>query len=302
MELGCEPGGSAGECDTGYSCAYSNNLAWRTPSSPLPPETNPRLLFERLFSGFDASGDPAARARRARYDQSILDFVSEDARRLSSTLGGSDQKKLDEYLYAVRDIERRIRVIAEKTKDVAAFGHSASDYQAGVPADFAQYSRLMFDLLAVAFQTDLTRVATVMLAHEGSTRTYSEIGIAESHHPLTHHDNDAAKREKVVRINCYHLEQFAYFAGRLRSINEGGANLLVHSLSVYGSGISDGNVHDHGNLPVLLAGSAGGRISAGWHRRFRSETPLTNLYLRMLEVMDVPVERLGDASGRLDLG
>lgn len=301
LELGCEPGGSAGECDSGYSCAYSNNLAWRTATSPLPAETNPRLLFERLFAGFDASGDPSARSRRARYDRSILDFVSEDARSLSASLGLSDRRKLDEYLYAVRDIERRISFVAEKTKDLPAFGHSSADYQAGVPEDFAQHARLMFDLLAVAFHADLTRVATFMLAHEGSTRAYPEIGIAEAHHPLTHHDNDAEKREKIARINCYHLEQFAYFVGRLRAVEEGGGNLLAHSMALYGSGISDGNSHDHGNLPVLLAGSGNGRFSAGWHRKYAQETPLANLYLTMLNVIELPVDHLGDATGTLDL-
>jgi hypothetical protein len=301
LELGCEPGGSAGDCDSGYSCAYSNNLAWRTATSPLPPETNPRLLFERLFSGFDASGDPAVRSRRARYDQSILDFVSEDARRLSASLGLSDRKKLDEYLYAVRDIERRIAVVAEKTKDLPAFDHPSGDYQAGIPEDFAQHSRLMFDLLAVAFQADLTRVATFMLAREGSGRAYPEIGIAEAHHPLTHHDNDAGKIEKVAQINCYHLEQFAYFVGRLRAMEEGGGTLLGHSMALYGSGISDGNGHDHGDLPVLLAGGGNGRLSAGWHRRYAKETPMANLYLTMLNVIQLPLDHLGDATGPLDL-
>ena len=301
LELGCEPGGSAGECDSGYSCAYSNNLAWRTATSPLPAETNPRLLFERLFAGFDASGDPSTRSRRARYDRSILDFVSEDAQSLSASLGPSDRRKLDEYLYAVRDIERRISLVAQKTKDLPAFSHASADYQAGIPEDFAQYARLMFDLVAVAFQADLTRVATFMLAHEGSTRAYPEIGIAEAHHPLTHHGNDPEKREKIARINRYHLEQFAYFAGRLRAVEEGGGNLLAHSMSVYGSGISDGNVHDHGNLPVLLAGGGNGRLSAGRHIRYAKETPLANLYLTMLNVIELPLEQFGDATGTLDL-
>lgn len=301
LELGCEPGGSAGECDSGYSCAYSNNLAWRTATSPLPAETRPRLLFERLFAGFDASGDPAARSRRARYDHSILDFVSDDAQRLSASLGPPDRRKLDEYLYAVRDIERRISLVAEKTRDLPAFGHSSSEFQSDIPEDFAQYARLMFDLLAMAFAADLTRVATFMLAHEGSTRAYPEIGIAEAHHPLTHHDYNPEKMEKVATINRYHLEQFAYFVGRLHAIDEGGGNLLAHSMAVYGSGISDGNSHDHGNLPVLLAGGGNGRLSAGWHRKYAQETPLANLFLTMLNVIEVPGDHMGDATGTLDL-
>ena len=302
LEIGCEQGGSAGECDSGYSCAYSNNLAWRTAANPLPPEANPRLLFERLFAGFDASGDPAARARRARYDRSILDFVSEDAQRLSSSLGVPDRRKLDEYLYAVRDIERRIAAIADRTRDLPPFGHPAADYQAGIPENLSQHARLMFDLLAVAFAADLTRVATFMLAHEGSGRAYAEIGIPEAHHPLTHHDHDPEKMDKVARINRYHLEQFAYFVGRLRETGEAGGNLLTHSLTLYGSGISDGNTHDHGNLPVVLAGNGGSRITAGRHIRYPKNTPLANLYLSLLDTLQVFVAHLGDATGRLDIG
>ena len=299
LEIGCDPGGSAGECDSGYSCAYSNNLAWRTASNPLPPETNPRLLFERLFAGFDASGDPAERARRLRYDRSILDFVSEDARRLAGTLGPPDRRKLDEYLYSVRDIERRIAAVAERTRDLPAFGHPAADYQAGIPEDFAQHARLMFDLLTVAFAADLTRVATFMLAHEGSTRAYPEIGIPEAHHPLTHHDHDAEKIAKITHINRYHMEQFAYFTGRLQATTESGGSLLDHSLALYGSGISDGNTHDHGELPVLLAGRGSGRLSAGRHIRYKKNTPMANLYLTMLDAMHIPVEHLGDSTGPL---
>jgi hypothetical protein len=295
LELGCEPGGSAGECDSGYSCAYSNNLSWRTATTPLPAETNPRLLFERLFSGFDASGDPATRARRARYDRSILDFVTEDARDLQGALGPADHRKLDEYLDAIRDIERRITVAVTRTRDLPEIQRPA-----GIPEDFSQYAHLMFDLLAVAFQADLTRVVTFMLAHEGSTHAYPEIGIPEAHHPLTHHDGDPEKREKVAQINRYHLEQFAYFLGRLHSTEEGERSLLANSMLVYGSGISDGNRHDHGNLPVLLAGSGRGRILAGRHIKYSEETPMANLYLSLLGLAGVPTEALGDATGRLD--
>jgi hypothetical protein len=296
LELGCEAGGSAGECDSGYSCAYSNNLAWRTPSSPLPPESNPRMLFERLFSGFDASGDSSARAHRAQVDRSILDFALDDARRLAGTLGAADRLRLDEYLFAVRDIERRIALAAEKTRDLPAF-----DKPMGVPDDFGQHARLLFDLLAVAFRADLTRVATFMMATEGSGRPYPEIGIAEAHHPLTHHDNRPELLAKIARINTYHLEQFAYFLGRLQAIPEGGGNLLNQAVALYGSGISDGNSHDHGNLPILLAGGGGGRVKGGRHWQLGRELPMANLLSGILGVLGVESVAVGDSTGALNL-
>ena len=300
LELGCEAGGSTGECDTGYSCAYSNNLAWRTSSNPLPAETNPRLLFERLFSGFDASGDAAARARRSQTDHSILDFALEDARRLAMNVGVSDRLRLDEYFYGIRDMERRIALAAEKTRDLPAFERPPAGLQ-GVPSDFAQHARLMFDLLTIAFQADLTRVATFMFALEGSTRSYPEIGIADPHHPLTHHDNQPALLAKVAKINAYHVEQFAYFLGRLESIPDGDGSLLTHSMALYGSGISDGNSHDHGNLPLLLAGSGGGKVKSGRHWRLAGGPPMANLLVGMLGVLGAEAQPLGDATGSLRL-
>jgi hypothetical protein len=295
LELGCEGGTLAGSCDSGYSCAYSNNLSWRTAANPMPPEINPRLAFERLFGGLDATGDTAARARHARYDRSILDFVIEDTKRIEATLGPADRQKLDEYLYAVREVERRIATTAKRSKGLAP-----TDLPAEIPADFAEHSRLLFDLLAVAFQADLTRVVTFMFAHEGSSRTYREIGIAEAHHALTHHGNKPDMLEKVTRINCYHMQQFAYFIGKLKSIREGEGTLLDHVMAVYGSGLADGNRHTHDRLPVLMAGHGNRAFKTGRHLRYPSETPMANLYLVMLDAMGVPVESLGDSNGKLE--
>jgi hypothetical protein len=295
LELGCEGGGNAGFCDSGYSCAYSNNLSWRTATNPMPPENNPRLVFERLFGGLDASGDAAARARHARYDRSILDFVLEDTRRLEARLGPPDRRKLDEYLYAVREVERRIAMTAEKARHLPP-----TSLPDGIPKDFGQHCRLLFDLMTLAFQADLTRVATFMLALEGSGRAYREIGISEAHHPLTHHDNNPEMMEKVAQINCYHMEQFAYFAGQLASVRDGDGTLLDHTMAVYGSGISDGNLHSHDNLPVVIAGRGQGALKTGRHVRYPKNTPMANLYLTMLDAMGVPTESLGDSNGKLE--
>jgi hypothetical protein len=294
LELGCEDGRLVGNCDSGYSCAYSNSISWRTPATPMPPEINPRQAFERLF-GADAAEDPEARARRRRYNKSILDFVADDTRRLEGSLGPTDRRKMDEYLAGVREIERRIEMAERNSREMAP-PMAEPD---GIPVDFAEHARLMFDLLAVAFQTDLTRVGTFMLAREGSTRTYREIGISDAHHPLTHHRGNPEMIQKVSRINRYHVEQFAYFLGKLLSIADAGGTLLDHSMIVYGSGLSDGNRHNHNDLPVLLAGGGGGRLRPGRHVRYPVETPMTNLYLAMLDRMGVQPEAIGDSNGEL---
>jgi hypothetical protein len=294
LELGCEDGRQAGNCDSGYSCAYSNNLSWRTPSTPMPPEVNPRLVFERLFG--DSSEDPATRLKRERYNKSILDFVSEDTKQLRGALGATDRRKLDEYLYAVREIEKRIESAERDNKEVPP----SIERPAGVPVEYHEHARLMFDLMTVAFQADLTRVATFMMAREGSTRTYREIGVSDAHHPLTHHRGNEEMIEKVSRINRYHMEQFAYFVGRLKSIPEGDGTLLDHVMVVYGSGLSDGNRHNHNDLPVLVAGHGGGTLRTGRHIRYPDETPMTNLYMAMLDRMGVHTESLADSTGELE--
>ncbi len=295
LELGCEDGRLVGNCDSGYSCAYSNSISWRTPSTPMPPEINPRLAFERLF-GADASEDPAARARRRRYNKSILDFVADDTTRLKGSLGPTDNRKMDEYLEGVREIERRIEMAEKNSREIAPPMREPD----GIPVDFAEHSRLMFDLLAVAFQTDLTRIATFMLAREGSTRAYREIGISDAHHPLTHHRGNQEMIHKVSEINRYHMEQFAYFLAKLKSIPDGDGTLLDHSMIVYGSGISDGNRHNHNDLPVLVAGGGAGTMRPGRHVRYPAETPMANLYLAMLDRMGVKPEAVGDSNGELN--
>jgi hypothetical protein len=290
LELACEDGRLVGACDTGYSCAYSNSISWRTPSTPLPPEINPRSVFERLFGAEDEN--PADRSKRLRNETSILDYVLDDARRLAGKLGPTDRRKIDEYLSAVREIEQRIELGEKDDRQIVP----SIEKPEGYPAAFDEYVKLMFDLLAVAFQTDLTRVSTFMLAREGSTRTYREIGIPDAHHALTHHRGNPEWIEKVARINTYHVEQFGYFLGKLKSTPDGDGSLLDHTLLVYGSGLSDGNRHDHADLPVLVAGGGLG----GRHIRYAKETPMNNLHLTLLDRVGVQIESLGDSNGELD--
>jgi hypothetical protein len=292
LELGCEDGRQVGNCDSGYSCAYSNSLSWRTPNAPNPPEINPRAVFERLF-GTNTADDAASRAKRARYDKSILDFVLEDAHKLQGDLGATDRRKLDEYLTAVRDIERRISDSEKNNTDVVP----TIDKPAGVPVDYSDHAHLMFDLQTIALQADLTRIITFMMGREG---TYREIGVPDAHHPITHHRNDPEMVEKVTKINCYHVEQFAYFLGKLKSIPEGDGTLLDHTIVLYGSGLSDGNRHTHHQLPVLVAGGSIAGFKSGRHVRYAPETPMNNLFLTILDRMGVPAHALGDANGELD--
>jgi hypothetical protein len=289
IELACEDGRLVGNCDSGYSCAYNNTLSWRTPSTPLPPEVNPRALFEQLFGSIDEN--PVDRLKRQRDETSVLDYVLDDTRRLAMQLGASDRGKIDEYLSSVREIERRIQLTENDSRQSTA---PSLEKPAGVPAEFAGYAQLMFDLLAAAFQTGATRVSTFMLGREGSNRAYREIGISDAHHPITHHQGNPELIEKVARINTYHTEQLAYFLARLKSTPDGDGSLLDHSLIVYGSGLSDGNRHVHDNLPVLVAGKSGGQ-----HVAYPAETPMNNLHLSLLDRMGVPIDSLGDSSGKL---
>ena len=296
IELGVEHGRLAGNCDSGYSCAYSNSISWRSEATPMPPEVNPRLVFERLFGRPGDSDDPVARAKRKRYEKSILDFVQQDTRKLQSELGPTDRRKLDEYLTGVREIEKRI----EAGEASAAQTTPSMDRPSGVPVDYAEHAKLMFDLQVVAFQTDQTRIATFMLAREGSNRTYRQIGVPGGHHGLTHHRNDEEKIRKISKINRYHMELFSYFLKRLDSIQEGDGTLLDHSIVVYGSGLADGNKHTHHDLPVLVAGRAAGGLHPGRHLRYDTETPMANLYLTLLDRMGVHPEAIGDSTGHLE--
>lgn len=294
LELGCDRSKLSGNCDSGYSCAYSFNIAWKTPTTPLPPETDPRLVFERLFASGSPEENAEARARRQRHERSVLDFVLEDARRLQGHLGATDRRKLDEYLTAVRELEQRIEH-AEKFQAVLP----AADKPTGVPPGYEEHLRLMFDLLVLAFQTDSTRIATFILAHDGSNRPYPFLGVRDGHHDLSHHGNDPEKKKKIARINRFHVEQFARFLGRLQATREGDGTLLDQCMIVYGGAISDGNRHNHDDLPVLLAGRGGGSLETGRHVRYPRNTPMANLYLSLLDRFGTPVERLGDSTGPL---
>jgi len=288
LELSCEEGVQGGSCDNGYSCAYSNSISWRTPASPNPAEIRPRAVFERLFGAVDEGS--------RRYEKSILDVVTGDASRLSAKLGGTDRRKLDEYLYSIRDVEKRIQA-AEKAPAVRRPDMAAPEV--GVPADLGEHARMMIDLLALAFQTDSTRVATLLMALEQSPRAYPEIGIPEAHHGLTHHQGDKEKIAKVIEINRFHMKQFAYLIEKFKATPDGDGTLLDHSMVTYGSGLSDGNAHDHANLPLVLAGRGCGTVRPGRFVRHANETPMANLFIAMLDRIGVPVETLGDGTGRL---
>jgi len=295
LELGMEDGRQAGDCDSGYSCAYTNNLAWRSETQPLPPILDPRALFERLF-GNDAGLTPEARKRRNTFRRSILDFVTDDTRKLESGLGPTDKRKLEEYLSSIREIERQLD---KAEKDNAQIDpHMEKPY--GVPADFAEHFKLMTDMLTVALQADLSRVFTFLVTREGTSRSYREIGIPDGHHPLTHHRNDPVLIEKVAQINTYHVKQFVGWVEKLKSIQEGDSTLLDNPMIVYGAGLTDGNRHNHEDLPTLIAGRGGNFIKTGRRAVYRKETPMSNLFLTMMDRMGVHTEHFGDATGRLD--
>ena len=294
LELGVDSVETLGACDAGYSCAYTNTIAWRTATTPLPMENDPRAVFERLFGSTDST-DVAARLARIRQDRSVLDYVGDRVARLQQTLGAGDRSKLDQYFDAVRDVERRIHKAEEQSdREIPAF-----DQPVGIPDTFEAHSRLMFDLLALAYQTDLTRVGTFMLSREVSGRAYPEIGVPDAHHGCSHHQNDPAKLEKLAKINTFHMQQFAYFLDKLQSTPDGDGTLLDHSMMIYGSGISDGNIHFHMDLPIIVAGGGGGTLQGGRHLRYASDTPLTNLYVSVLGKLGVPVEQFGDSTGKL---
>jgi hypothetical protein len=295
LELGCDDSRTVGNCDSGYSCAYTNSLAWRGPTTPMPPETNPRLVFERLFGDIDTSLPPETRARRLLHRRSILDLVSARTGELMADLGPSDRRKLDEYLSSIREIERRIE---RSEKDMTGLTPGI-DKPTGVPVLYADYVNLMFDLQLVAFQTDSTRIVTMMMGREGSMRTYPEIGVADPHHPLTHHRNNPEWIEKVTQVNAHHMELFAGFVKKMKATPDGDGTLLDHTMIVYGSGLSDGNRHTHNDLPVLLVGRGGG-LKLGRHVVYAKDTPMTNLYLTLLDRMGVQTEQLGDSTGAID--
>ncbi|RMG06623.1 MAG: DUF1552 domain-containing protein [Planctomycetota bacterium] len=294
LEVGCEAGRAAGRCDSGYSCAYVSTISWRTPTTPQPKAVVPRAVFERLFSGRTLS--PAARRRGARRRRSILDLVREDARSLAARLGRHDRRKLEEYLTAVREVEARI----ERAEGRPAV-EVPETVPPGVPSDFGEHVDLMQDLLVLAFRCDLTRVATFMVANAGSNRTYRQVGVREGHHTVSHHGGKPEKIAKLRAINRFHTEKLARLVRLLAEAREGEASLLDRSLVLYGSGLSDGQRHDHHELPVLLLGRGAG-VAAGVHRRFPRGTPLCNLYLALLQRAGVAARRFGDSTEPLPLG
>ena len=295
LELGCDDSRTVGNCDSGYSCAYTNSLAWRGPSTPMPPETNPRLVFERLFGDIDTSLPPETRARRLLHRRSILDLVTARTNELMGDLGTSDRRKLDEYLSSIREIEVRIER-AEKDLNGLTPG---IDKPSGVPVLYADYVNLMFDLQLVAFQTDSTRIVTMMMGREGSMRTYPEIGVPDPHHPLTHHRNNSEWIEKVTQVNAHHMELFAGFVKKMKATPDGDGTLLDHTVIVYGSGLSDGNRHTHEDLPVLIVGG-GGNFKRGTHIVYEKGTPMNNLFLTLLDRVGVREDKIGDSTGRIE--
>ena len=295
LELGIESNAMVGNCDGGASCAYTNTIAWRTPTTPLPIENDPRAVFERLF-GTTGSTDPEARMERLRRDRSILDAVGGELEGLELILGPGDQIKLDEYLDALRDIERRIQMAEQQsTRELPVV-----DQPVGVPSDYAEHAKLMMDLLALAYQTDLTRISSFMLAREVSGRAYPEIGVSDSHHPLSHHQDEPAKLERLHKINEYHFQQFAYLVEKLAALPEADGTMLDSTLFLYGTGISDSNTHFHDDLPIALVGGKATGIQGGRYVRYADDTPLANLYMTILDKLGVPVDSFGDSNGHLE--
>ncbi len=293
LQIGCEDARMVGNCDTGSSCAYTNSLSWKNPETPLPVEVNPRSVFERLFGTIDPSLSPEVRARRALYRQSILDQTRDNTHRLMLGLGAADRRKMDEYLTGLREVETRI---AAAEKDQAP----PIEKPSGIPFEYPEYVKLMFDLQVIAFQADLTRVSTMMLGREGSVRTYPEIGVPDPHHPLTHHRGHPDFIEKVTKINCFHVELFAGFVQKLKATADGDGTLLDHSAILYGSALSDGNAHSNSDLPLVVAGHVGG-LCGGRHVAAALGTPVANLFVHLMNCAGIETESFADSTGQLDL-
>jgi hypothetical protein len=294
LELAMDLLQTVGQCDNGYACVYQNNLSWSTPTTPLPAEAHPRVVFERLFGDGGSAADRRAALRRRA---SLLDWVRDDIARLQKTLGADDRRRVGQYLDTVREVERRIQ---KAESEDASHQLPDLDRPVGVPASYADHARLMFDLQVLALQGDVTRVITFQLARETSTRTYNEIGVADPHHPLTHHGNNPNKIERMSKINAFHVSLFAYFLEKLKSTPEGDGSLLDHSIYLYGSGMGNPNVHDHVNLPILVAGGGAGRVKGARHITYAEPTPLANLHLTLLEKAGVHLDAFADSKGKVD--
>ena len=294
LELGIESAAMLGTCD-GTSCALTNTISWSNPKTPLPLDNDPRSIFERLF-GASGSTDPSARLARIKRDRSILDVVNEQLHRLNTKLGPGDQAKFDEYLESIRDVERRIqRAEEQNSRELPVV-----DQPMGIPGDYMEHAKLMMDLLALAYQTDLTRVSTFMLAREVSGRAYPEIGVSDSHHPLSHHQNEQAKLDRLHKVNEYHFRQFAYLVEKLSKTAEGEGSMLDHTLFLYGTGISDSNTHFHDDLPIAVVGGGAAGITGGRYIRYPQGTPLANLHVTLLDKLGVHVDKFGDSTGQLE--
>jgi hypothetical protein len=294
LELSMDLLQTVGQCDNGYACVYQNNLSWSSPTTPLPAEAHPRIVFERLFGEGGSRADRQAALRRRA---SLLDSVREDITRLQQTLGPEDRSRVGHYLETVREVERRIQTAEAQTADAPL---PDLDRPAGVPAAYADHARLMFDLQVLAMQGDVTRVMTFQLARETSNRTYPEIGVPDPHHPLTHHGNDPRKVERMAKVNAFHVSLFAYYLEKLKATPEADGSLLDHSLILYGSGMGDPNVHDHVNLPILVAGPGAGGRDGARHIKYTEPTPLANLHLTLLERVGVRLDAFADSRGRVD--
>jgi hypothetical protein len=292
LEMGLETTESVGACDPGFNCAYTGTISWRDPHTPLPMEINPRVIFERMF-GNSANTDPAARRERMERERSILDSVMEKVARLERQLGPADCVKLDQYLDSIRDLERRIqKAESQNAKELPVLKQPS-----GVPASFDEHAGLMYDLFAIAFQTDLTRVVTFMIGHEYSGRTHPEIGVTDAHHAISHHKGDPANLAKLTKVDQHHVELFAKLLEKLKATPDGDGSLLDHALIVYGSGMSDGNAHDPKNLPIVVVGGGTGLIRPGRHLRFPKDTPLANLHLTLMDKMGMRLDKIGDSTG-----
>src|SRR6478672_9613587 len=295
LEIGLEAPEIVGACESAYGCAYYDTIAWRNETTPLPMENRPRALFERMFG--DAGTDPKLRLAFRNEDRSILDAIGVDITRLRGQVGGSDRSKIDQYLDAVRDVERRMQLAEKQGHQEVTIGTPT-----GAPEVFSDYFKLMADLMVLAWQTDMTRVITFQMGHEMSGRSYPELGFGDAHHPCTHHQGDKEKQEKTTKINILHTKVLAYYLGRLRDTSDGDGSLLDHSMILYGAGLSDANLHLYTDLSLLLVAGGVAGIKGGQHVRYSNRTPMANLLLTMLDKADVPhVEKLGDSTGRLEL-
>ena len=294
LELAIEDySGLVGSCDVGFSCTYMNTISWRTPTTPMPMEINPRIVFDRMFGD---GATPEQRLQRIERQRSILDAVNDQIRRLQGGLGSSDRNRVVEYMDTVREIERRIQISEKQNSNTNL---DVPKTPAGIPDDYIEHTKLMFDLMALSFQADITRVSTFMMAREVSYRTFPKLGISESFHPASHHQNLPARLEALTRINAHHVQLFSHVLERLKATPDGDGNLLDHSLLLYGSAMSNSNVHNHGPLPVLVAGGAAGRMKGGRHIKYPENTPMSNLLMTILDKAGIPQESVGDSTGML---